>query len=76
MLSEIEQLSRGITQEKANAFEQNRDEILRALRIEVALRHEGERGRIRTALADDIQVRRAADLLKNLRGYNRLLESR
>ena len=73
VLSDIELLSKQIDQEKEKAFEQNKNEILRALKMEIASRHDGERGRIQMALSDDPQVLCASRLLKDQKAYSRLL---
>jgi carboxyl-terminal processing protease len=72
-LLEIERLSKQIEMEKRNAFDRNRKEILRALRMEIAARCEGERGRIAASLSDDAQLQTAISLLKDEKTYRRLL---
>jgi carboxyl-terminal processing protease len=59
--------------EKKNALELNKTQILQALRMEIMSRYEGEKGRVAASLADDVQVSHAMSLLKNNTEYRRLL---
>ena len=51
----------------------HRVEILNGLKPELMARWKGEKGRIGTALEDDLQVKAASNLLSHPKAYSRLL---
>lgn len=73
---ELDKLSRMLELEKERGFERNKKEILRTLKIEIAARYAGEKGRIRATLPDDIQIRVATALLKTKKSYEKILAGR
>jgi carboxyl-terminal processing protease len=73
VMSDLERLSERIQEEKKLGIERNRQEVLNALRIEIASRYDGEHGRIETSLTTDPQVLAAKGLLTNTREYTRRL---
>lgn len=73
MITEIEKLSSQLQKEKEKSFERNRNEILRAVKMEIVSRYEGERGRISASLPDDVQVQTALKLLRDAKSYRKLL---
>jgi carboxyl-terminal processing protease len=73
MMMEIERLSEQMKEEKEKAYERNKAEILRVLKAEIAARYEGEKGRIRTLLPDDMQVQAAVGLVKTSKSYEKIL---
>lgn len=54
-----------IREDKAHAFERHRDEIGREIKVELASRYNGDRGKIETELQSDVQFQTAVDLIKN-----------
>lgn len=70
---EIERLTMLLEDEKKNALEREKKEVLRALRMEIMSRYKGEKGRIAAALTDDVQVTTALRLIQNTTEYERLL---
>lgn len=76
VMKEIEKLSSQVREEKTKAFERNKSEILRILKMEFASRYEGERGRISVSLPDDIQVQAARKVLADSKVYKKLLGER
>ncbi len=75
-MKELEKLSTLLQEEKAKALDGNRNEILRALKMEIASRHDGERGRIIASLPDDNQLQTAVKVLNNNKTYKKLLAAR
>lgn len=72
-MAEIDRLSNQLHKEKEKAFERNKGEILRALKMEITARYEGEKGRIAASLPDDVQVEVARKLLTDSKAYKKLL---
>lgn len=72
-MTEIDRLLDQFRKEKDKAFELNRGEILRALKMEITSRYEGEKGRVAASLSDDVQVQVARKLLTDGKGYSKLL---
>lgn len=73
MLVEIDKLAERLRKEKENAFDVHKAEILRILKMEIASRYDGEKGRITASLTDDVQVQAAKKLLANAKAYTTLL---
>ena len=58
-----------------NALEREKKEINAELKIQLASRREGERGRIEASLSDDVQLGAARGLLLDRREYARRLSA-
>ena len=73
IMKELEKLSTQLQEEKAKALDRNKNEILRALKMEIASRLDGEHGRIKASLPADNQLRVAVKLLNDSKAYKKLL---
>lgn len=73
MITEIDKMTEQLRKEKEKAFEFNKSEIVRLLKVEIASRYNGEKGRITASLSDDVQVLAAKKLLRNAKAYTTLL---
>lgn len=72
----IDHLKAQLENEKTKGIDRNKDEVLRALTMEITSRYRGERGRIEASLAGDVQLQTAKALLSNKKEYERRLASR
>ncbi len=75
-MKDIDRLAAQLQEEKSKALNRNKDEILRALKMEMASRFDGERGRITASLPDDRQLQVAVKLLSDGRAYKKLLSGK
>jgi len=73
VFDEIDRLKTQLAKEKANALQRNKQEILRALKMEIMSRYRGERGRIEASMEGDVQLQAAKGLLLNEKAYTRKL---
>ncbi len=73
MMEEIDRLSVQMKEEKETAYDRYKSEILRAIRIEMAARLGGEKGRIRASLPGDVQVQAALNILNSPKRYDHVL---
>ena len=73
-LSSIDALVKQIHNEKLNTFTRWYDELKNELTDELNSRYNGEKGRIRSSLAYDVQVQTAAALLLNKKMYEGMLK--
>ena len=69
----IDHLKSQLETEKSKGIERNKEEVLRALTMEIISRYKGERGRIEASLAGDVQLQTARKLLSNEKEYERRL---
>ncbi len=76
VLKDIEKVAKAVSEEKLKEFTRHKEEIKRALTIELIGRYRGEQGRIATTLRDDKQLNVAVSLLKNGTEYQRRLAGR
>jgi carboxyl-terminal processing protease len=73
MIAGIDRLTEQLRKEKEKVIEFNKAEIVRLLKIEIASRYNGEKGRITASLADDVQVQTAKKLLMDTKRYSTIL---
>jgi len=73
VLDEIDRLKKSLSEGKATDLERNRRDVLGALRVEIASRFKGDKGRIEASLPVDVQLAAARGLLKNETEYARRL---
>ena len=76
ILDEIERLKKSLSEGKSTDIERNRRDVLSALKIEIASRYSGDRGRIEASIPGDAQLTAARGLLKNGNEYTRRLTMR
>lgn len=69
----IERLREQLKKAKANALDREKPALLSELKVQVASRLTGERGRIEASLQDDVQLNAARGLLLNAGEYARRL---
>lgn len=75
-MKDIDRLSAQLQEEKSKALDRNKNEILRALKMEMASRYDGERGRIIASIPDDHQLQVAVKLLNNGKAYKKLISGK
>jgi carboxyl-terminal processing protease len=73
VMDELDKLGKDLDREKSMSLDRDRDGIVSALKVEIMSRYKGERGRIEASLADDAQLQAARSILKDPKGYERLL---
>jgi carboxyl-terminal processing protease len=76
VVRDIERIGKALAEEKLKEFARQKDEIKRALSIELMGRYRNEQGRIAAALKDDKQLKIAISLLENSAEYQRRLAGR
>ena len=69
----LEELSHEITHDKENDLVKHKDEIMRALELEIANRYGYQKGRIAASLTDDADVDSAVSILKDNSKYAAIL---
>ncbi|HEV8539198.1 MAG TPA: S41 family peptidase [Bacteroidota bacterium] len=69
----VDRLKAQIAGEKLTGIDRNKQEVLRALRMEIVSRYKGEHGRIDASLKGDIQIATGEGVLTNPKEYSRLL---
>lgn len=72
-MSELDALDRLVAAEKRRSFDRYRDEVRKGLRVELAARRLGERGRVQASFEGDRQLAAAVGLLKQPASYGRRL---
>ena len=73
LTGKLTKLESEITDLKKHDFNLYKDEILRELKTEIAVRYLGMDGRVEEQLNNDVQFQTALDILKNPAVYNKLL---
>lgn len=73
--STFEKLENQLSHDKYKDLETFEEEIMQLLKEEIVGRYYYQRGMIKTALEEDVQLARAVDLLKNMKDYKELLEA-
>ena len=69
----LDRLERALQKEKMHGFERYKDHITTELNIEIMARLEGDRGRIRASLKDDLPLIAGEGLLKERKAYTKKL---
>lgn len=72
-VEEVSALEKLVEVEKRRSFERYRDEVRRGLKVELAARSLGERGRVQASFEGDSQLATAVGLLKQPASYDRRL---
>ena len=73
IVEEIKLLKKNLGEEKKYSLDRDRQNVLRALTMEIMSHYKGDVGRIGASLDNDQQVKVAVDLLSNKVEYSRLL---
>ncbi len=75
-LDNLSQLSDLVQKEKALALERHKQELRTALKTEILGRLKGEKARIEGNFADDTQLKITVNVLKDKKGYDRLVSGK
>jgi carboxyl-terminal processing protease len=75
-IDEIDGLAKQVRDEKSGEFDRHKDEIKRALKVEIVSRYKGQHGQIEAGFDGDKQLQVAIRLLKNKLEYERKLTAK